>query len=336
MISVNSSTQSSSVPSVFTGEAVKTTTASSITGAVNSNGEASKVSISGRAVLLSRLFRTSDPNANPAIEYSTTTSNLSGSVYSYLNSSDRATLATVYEYANANGIDPIKVDNLAFDLGVHRRMQASNGPGGSPDTNGLLFHLDGTPLISEFKPADEAIAQRLLASNAVNDTKIDHGFLQSELNPGRSPTHAVDFNFLQQIVFAFSASGSDGSADPNATPVVRAKKEDFQPIKIPGTQAHDGNAIMLARLFNVVDGSKSSSMANQGDSATKSTLANYLTSNDRAQLSLMYSLAEQRGEDLSKVDKLAMTLSAGRMRESLMFSSLTATLGAITSSHPET
>jgi hypothetical protein len=261
-----------------------------------------KVTISGRAMMLSRLFRTTDPSLEPSVE--TNKNKPSGLVYDFLTHEDRETLSKVYEYAVANGTDPLKVDNLAFDLACFRHGE------GVLMRSSCLYDLQGNPVVPEFNPADEAIAQRLLGSRAISDTKIDHGFLSQILDPGYFSTHASDFEFLQQVVFAFSASGSDGSANPNAKPVVRPKAEDFAPIKIQTPD--DGKTLMQSRLFGI-DGS-----GERVSPVVNSSLVSYLTGMDKAVLTQKYDQALQRGEDMTAVDKLALSLGALRMRESML------------------
>lgn len=270
--------------------------------------ESATVSISGRAIMLSRLFN-SDGSVEPRVETTTTTNNTSGSVYSFLTKSDREMLATVYEYASVNGIDPLKVDGLAFDLAVYRRA----GSGGPSDTAGKLYDLQGNPLIPEFNAQDEAVAQRVLTSKAMGDTLIDRGFLEAVFTPTRMSVHASDFSFLEDVVYAFSASGSDGATNPDAKPVVRYRAEDFPPLKLDDRTVEAGSKTMLSRLLgkdltgNV--GALGALSANEG--ITK--LLDLLSDNDKDMLSRLYAIAQTRNEDLSKIDNMALMLGSYRM-----------------------
>ena len=319
MISVSLSIQSSSSSLTKGIEAAKQETAPGSAASVAPENDTTKVSISGRAMMLSRLFHTSDPNANPSIEHSATTSNLSGSVYSFLNTSDRQVLSKLYNYASSNGIDPEKVDRVAFDLGCYRM----DGSSGSDDTAGALYDLQGNPIISEFNAPDEAAAQKILTSKAMGDTSIDHGFLRTVLTPTKVPLHASDFGFLQQAVFAFSATGSDGSADPNASPVIRPKKDDFPQLKLNTNTNESGNTTLLSRLLPDTQHSNS----NASDSANSSVFFNYLNHNDKELLGNLYSIAKKQGDDLTKVDRLATALGAYRMKEQLITNFLDASKG---------
>jgi len=258
--------------------------------------------------MLSRLFN-SDGSVEPRIETTTTTSNTSGSVYSFLTKSDREMLATVYEYASANGIDPLKVDGLAFDLGVYRRA----GPGGPLDNAGKAYDLQGNPFIAEFNAEDEAVAQRVLTSKAMGDTLIDRGFLEAVFSPTRMSVHASDFSFLEDVAYAFSVSGSDGATNPDAKPVVRYKAEDFPPLKLDSQSVESGNKTMLSRLLEKEltgnTGALGTLSANKG--ATR--LLDLLSANDKDMLSRLYAIAQTRNEDLSKFDNIALMLGNYRM-----------------------
>lgn len=270
--------------------------------------ESATVSISGRAIMLSRLFN-SDGSVEPRVETTTTTNNTSGSVYSFLTKSDREMLSIVYEYASANGIDPLKVDGLAFDLGVYRRA----GSGGPSDGAGKMYDLQGNPVIPEFNAEDEAVAQSVLTSKAIGDTLIDRGFLEALFSPTKMSVHASDFSFLENVIYAFSASGSDGATNPDAKPVVRYRAEDFPPFKLDDQAVASGNKTMLERLIgkdlagNV--GALGALSANEG--ITK--LLDLLSDNDKDMLSRLYSIAQTRNEDISKIDNMALMLGSYRM-----------------------
>ena len=278
----------------------------------NSNSPSSSVAISGRAMLLSRLFHTENPNADPKVATSTTTANMSGSVYSFLTHEDRKTLSNLYEYAVANNIDPAKVDGVAFDL-AHYRMA---GPGGPLDSTGTLFDTNGNPLINTFEPADEAVAQRVLTSKAIKDTGLDHGFLSAVFNPGKTPVHASDFAFLEKAVYAFSRSGSDGATDPNAAPVVRPKKEDFAPFKLDAQASQSAHDILLARLFP--GGLDNNTPTTPLDSyKLTSNFADFLNASDKDMLGKLYASTQAQQGDLSKVDQIAILIGNYRMMSGL-------------------
>ncbi|MGP3790516.1 hypothetical protein [Pseudomonas sp. B392_1p] len=311
MISVNSlsgSTTSSSSSVESKSNKSSVTGSSSQEAATVKKQESATVSISGRAIMLSRLFN-SDGSVEPRIETTTTTSNASGSVYSFLTKSDREMLATVYEYASANGIDPLKVDGLAFDLGVYRRA----GPGGPLDNAGKAYDLQGTPFIAEFNAEDEAVAQRVLTSKAMGDTLIDRGFLDAVFSPTRMSVHASNFAFLEDVAYAFSASGSDGATNPDAKPVVRYKAEDFPPLKLDNQAVESGDKTMLSRLLEKELTGNTGALGTLSANKSATRLLDLLSANDKDMLSRLYAIAQTRNEDLSKFDNIAIMLGSYRM-----------------------
>ena len=281
---------------------------------------AAETTTSGRAILLSRLFHTNDINAQPKVETTVTIYNMNGSVYSYLNHDDRAMLSKAYEYARDNGIDPVSVDNLAFDLGFYRMKIPT---GGSPDlTSSSWDSKTGQLLISEFTTEDETLSRSILSTQAMSDTKIEHDFLQAVLHPGRTPKHAVDFNFLRDVVLAFSPSHSDGAVDPTVSFADRDARlelaktakamQSFSPAGA-GAQskvgANDGKEIMKSRLFGVTS----------HESGTKRhRFTEYLSGDDKNMLGDLYANAEANGVDLKEVDKLAEALGALRKSEAML------------------
>lgn len=267
-----------------------------------------KDNVSGTAILLSRLFN-SDGSVEPRVETTTTTSNTSASVYSFLTKSDREMLATVYEYASANGLDPLKVDGLAFDLGVYRRA----GPGGPLDNVGKAYDLQGNPFIAEFNAEDEAVAQRVLTSKAMGDTLIDRGFLEAVFTPTRMSVHASDFSFLEDVVYAFSASGSDGATNPDAKPVVRYRAEDFPPLNLDDQTVDSGSKIMLSRLLEKDLAGTIDALGMLSGNEHITRLLDLLSDNDKDMLSKFYASAQIRNEDLSKIDDMAIMLGSYRI-----------------------
>jgi hypothetical protein len=262
---------------------------------------------SGRTVMLQRLFKTDDASAEPPVE---TRFTLSGSVFNYLTRQDRAVLARAYEYADERGVDAQEVDALAFDLGSYKSMLPT---GGSPDSTGTMFRLDGTPFIAEFSPDDEAAARDILSLKAMDDTTVDHAFLDVVLNPGRRPVHAVNFTFLRELVTAFSPAHSDGETKPNVSFADRdarsalAKAVAALPASTTRSSDVDGEALMNARLFG----------AQQGD-AKPARFAGFLTDRDKKMLGGLYANAQASGADLKEVDKVAASLGALRQAQAIM------------------
>ncbi|WP_328291538.1 hypothetical protein OG218_02050 [Kineococcus sp. NBC_00420] len=183
-----------------------------LTGAASSPGP-DTVEVSGHSILLSRLFPGQD--AATATQVRPPGSNPDGvSIASFLTTSDRSAISSLYEYARDHGIDAADIDNIAFDLGGYRRT----APGVLQDTVGQMFDEDGEPITYAFSQHDEATAIDILGSRAASDSALPRGFLEHLLDPGLTGgNHATNFDVLQRVVYATSASGADGSRDPHAT-----------------------------------------------------------------------------------------------------------------------
>lgn len=166
------------------------------------------VSLSGKAIMLSRLFGTNDPNATPAV--------MSGigkdgvlSVY-YLTESDRTLVSDMYAYAQQQGADLQYVDSLALTLSVYRYHDNGRLLGGFDS-----FDAQGHKLTSSYSPADTEIANRILNGDAINSTRLDHGFLRQILDPSYALGNASNMGFMEQMVVKFSDKGAANmSLDP--------------------------------------------------------------------------------------------------------------------------
>jgi hypothetical protein len=271
--------------------------------------ESATVSISGRTMMLSRLFGATDPSANPAI-YQPGTAPSSGLIYSFLTSSDRDVVSSLYEYAQANSIDPVNVDHFAFDLGCYRAT-----PNLSDSVGQMFDSQTGEPLNLEFKnPGDEAIAQRILTSKAISDTQIPHDFLRAQLDPGIKGGHAVDFAFLERIVYASSASGSDGAQDPNAVLAPRPK-ERLAKLEAAGTlpspeQMRASTSSDSGTVFDKYAG-------------RIHMLAQFLPDDVKGMLGALYATAEAKGSgpnspEMTTVDRLARDLAVRAMTTAIL------------------
>lgn len=167
----------------------------------NNTASGSPVSISGEALVLSRLFMTSDPGAAPMYTV-LDKSDSAVSPYDFLTEGDRDLLANVYTYAQQQGVDLRYVDMLALDLGTYRKygqVQSSSNVG--------IYNLNGQKETFSFTAQDTATANAILNGSAMASTQFDSGFLQYELNPGFSFDHVANFAFLQQVVEHFSGAG---------------------------------------------------------------------------------------------------------------------------------
>lgn len=311
---MNSITSSTHTPSGLVGNAKHKPMKSSMQQAdvrqadVQQSGAASqssKVTISGQAMLMSRLFDYDNTSILHKDEAAPTATRSSTSVYSFLTDEDKNVLSSLYEMAASEGTNLVEVDNIAFDLAHYRRA----GPGGPIDTTGLLYDEKGQVIISKFNPDDEAIAQRVATSKAMGDTQFDKGFLISVFTPGRTPVHASDFSFLERAVYHLSAKGFDGATDPNAKPLVRPIEQDFEPLKLTHEDISAGNDTMISRLSSneVIGVPKSSSLL------VAEQLLNLLNQEDQLFLSKLYAGAHKRNEDLSRLDNIADTIAGYRL-----------------------
>lgn len=257
-----------------------TTPVNPVTQSANQGGDTA--AISGHAMLLSRLFHTNDLQAQPPVMTTLTTKDLSGNSASFLRMGDRKLIERAYEYASANGMDPVQVDNLAFDLSLYRNTQTS----GSTEETTQNYDMEGNPWVGKFNAHDAELAKRMLTSQAINDTDIDRGFLAYTLNPQKSHGHAVSFESLEKFISVLSPSGgkpspADGKASQPVQPTdpglaqalyridnpyvgekwvpTKAQDSDDQPLK--HLSKHEIkqllNAYQMTLLYGTLDGLKS-------------------------------------------------------------------------------
>jgi len=168
------------------------------------------VSISGEALMLSRLFMTNDPNSAPAILTQLNKSDDSMSPYDFLTEGDRGMLANMYSYAQQQGASLQYVDMVANDLGMYRKFGQYAINANSPDGD---YDIQGQKETYGFTVQDAASASSILNGDAIGGTQIDQGFLNYELNPGYSANHTANFQFLEQMVNHFSSAG--GNSNPS-------------------------------------------------------------------------------------------------------------------------
>jgi hypothetical protein len=163
----------------------------------------SRVSISGTALMLSRLFGTHDLAAEPPVEMKSDRDGLAKSPLLFLTKDDRALLAQMYDYAQQQGADLKHVDSLAFDLGMYRQY----GKLMVNLNNGTMFDIEGHAQTFSFSDKDAATAARILNSDSMNSTKLDRGFLTYITDPGYGVYHVGNFDFMEQMVNKFSNTG---------------------------------------------------------------------------------------------------------------------------------
>jgi hypothetical protein len=125
----------------------------------------------------------------------------------FLTLNDRKLLGEMYDFSLQQGAALEHVDAIAMGLGRYR--QADNGRAMHSFNTGS-FDLEGHMLIVNFSEKDATTAQRIRNSDAINSTKIDHGFLDYALNPGIGAlSNPFELDFLEQMVNKFSDQGNE-------------------------------------------------------------------------------------------------------------------------------
>ncbi|GHT84544.1 hypothetical protein AGMMS49960_15400 [Betaproteobacteria bacterium] len=286
------------------------------------------VNISGRALLLSRIFKVSDPDKEPRVEYDTqkTFANSGVPVYNYLTTQDRNQLSQIYEYATNKGYDLKVVDELAFQWAYYRSSPNSESSlhynASKGVAEGAFDPVTGQLIVAEFNPEDEAIAQRLLTSKAFNHNNsiIPGNVLNALLDPGRGGKHSAEnLSFIQEIVYAFSPSGD--ATDPNAAVPLRPR--DIAEMKLAQLRSEgwDGSTTPL----NFIDRKEALERGENLDGGwfgkyqnrLDSHLTSFFTAGDKSILGEAYKMASDKGVDLKRIDKLAAELGALRIQQQL-------------------
>jgi hypothetical protein len=201
----NSSYQTTSPEASVPGSA--NSSAPATNASASTSAQDSAVSISGQAIMLSRLFMTSSSSATPYLtELSKST--MAADPVDFLTQDDRDFLSIVYSYAQSQGVDLRYVDDLATDMGMYRKFGSAQISSNSP---GASFNEEGQALTYSFTPDDSASASNILSDQSIRSTQFDKGFLNFELDPGFSFNHTANFSFLQRMVEHFSSAGSSDS-----------------------------------------------------------------------------------------------------------------------------
>ncbi|WP_397451807.1 hypothetical protein [Pseudomonas sp. NA-150] len=168
----------------------------------------SSVSISGQALLRQRLWLTNDPNYRlPRVANVTPGVLNSSPMVNFLTVGDRQLLGKVYEFAQEQGADLGYVDSLGFDLADYR--EHDNGRYMAPHNKGTAFDVEGHMMFYSFTDKDAATAKRILASEALKTTELDHGFIRLSLDKDYGPMRYSDFEFMEQVINRFSAKGAE-------------------------------------------------------------------------------------------------------------------------------
>ena len=267
---------------------------------------------SGRELMISRLWEVNDQNYDPVQVSRFERDSYRGKVYSFLNQEDRKLVSELYEYARDKEIGFEKVDSFAFGL-AHYRQYPDSQPG-------YLGGASDKSFTAEFWPEDEKIILNLLTSNAIKDTTIDHGFLAYMFElPNKTARTNFSFEFLQEVVFSHSASGSDGSADPDAVVPLRPwqKLEMFR--QGYRDQGWDIDKMTLQEFQGRQEGWWPTEEGQFGRYANRidDFMRGFLKDDDKTMLGLAYAIAEKKAEKLEKIDKLAIELALMRMQQQM-------------------
>lgn len=157
----------------------------------------------GQKIMILRLFGGREPPVAlpPATAY-----NERQNRCEFLTLEDRAVIAEMYAYAQAEGADFRFVDGLVVSYSTYRYYtDGSQMLGGNSG-----YDLDGHPVRYDFKPDDAATAAGILSGSAFNSTRIDQGFLRYILNPDHGAFSNVGgIPFLERMVNKFSDEGAD-------------------------------------------------------------------------------------------------------------------------------
>lgn len=163
----------------------------------------SPVTISGRGLMMSRLFK--GHAVEPAtVAYDPNLSTLFPTLF--LLPEDRNLLSAVYEFANVEGADLAYVDDLAWSIAHYRRTD--NGREIIPQRPLNRFDTEGHEVSYSFNEESANTAHRILNGSAFSTTAIDRGFLRFALDVDYSPFSSLNFHFLEQIVNKFSENGN--------------------------------------------------------------------------------------------------------------------------------
>lgn len=160
------------------------------------------VSVNGRDIMISRLFGNSEP---PVALAPATFYNITQNRNEFLSSDDRALIADMYAYAQAEGADLHYVDQLVMSLSTFRYYSDGRQLSGN---NG--YNAEGYRVTYDVKPADTVIAAGILNGSALASTRIDQDFLRYILSSDhRAFSNVGGIPFLERMVKKFSDEGAN-------------------------------------------------------------------------------------------------------------------------------
>ncbi|GGW33061.1 hypothetical protein GCM10007157_26090 [Vreelandella hamiltonii] len=239
----------------------------------NNLQEKSTVTLSGQAILASRLFSSGNGDL-PVLPSIRTNGEHNGMLSQYfLTESDRSLVSKMYEQANEEGTDLRYVDQFAKDLGLYRKYDDGSM---RYSFNGNSYDSQGRKQTVSFTEVDTATAERILSGETLSTKNIDQGFIRWRLDPGQGFNLSSDLDFIEHMINKFSSTANEeenfgakfGSYSPKennyiihtanevslrrfATPELQAD-EDLAKVVFEkiNTSRNDLNARLLEGLFN--------------------------------------------------------------------------------------
>ncbi|WP_447649473.1 hypothetical protein [Pseudomonas abietaniphila] len=195
---------SSSTPSLTMAKnPERTRPAASISSSEDPVARTTPVTLSGKALLMSRLF--AGHAQEPAVTHPSKWLEAVDPI-PFLTINDRKLLADVYQFANDEGADLAYVDNLACGLAYYR--VDDNGRRILPQTPGTSFDREGHEVTYLFTEKNATTAARILQSDGFKSTQLDTGFLRHALDARYSALTYLNFEFVEQVVNKFSSVGA--------------------------------------------------------------------------------------------------------------------------------
>nr|WP_163503197.1 hypothetical protein [Halomonas socia] len=168
--------------------------------------EISTVTLSGRAIMASRLF-SSESGEPPVLPSIRTNGEYMGMLpQHFLTESDRSLISEMYELAYEEGVDLQYVDQLARDLGHYRKHDDGSMRGSFNESS---YDLQGRKQTVSFTEKDAATAERILSGSALSSTRLDQGFIRWRLDPGQGFNLSSNHDFLEQMVIQFSSRANE-------------------------------------------------------------------------------------------------------------------------------
>lgn len=167
--------------------------------------EGEVVLISGEAHMRHRLFHSDDPNIRLPLKTAHPLYSSSEPNVNFLTQEDRTFLGLVYEYAQDQGADLGYADELARGLAHHRAMATFM----APHNRGEELDSEGHMLFYSFTDKDAVIAERILASDGMKTTRLDHGFIRKATDKDYGSISHHNFEFMEKVINKFCAESDD-------------------------------------------------------------------------------------------------------------------------------